>query len=85
VNDPLAIFIDANLGDHWPDVILAALIALVGYFGSARFTDMERRHGSAEKKFDEVDDSLNDHEKRLTKMETVAEERRRVQDHERHD
>jgi hypothetical protein len=80
MNDIVGAFIDANLGDHWPDLILAALIASLGYFISNRLSAMDGRHDKAEDKFDEVDDSLNDHEKRLTKMETVAEERRRIQE-----
>jgi hypothetical protein len=72
---PLAAFFDAGLSDHWPDLIVAALIALVGYFGSNRFSSMDDRHKRAEDKFKEVDTDLRDHDRRLTCVETVVEER----------
>jgi len=77
VHELACIVLDADLASHWPDILVATLIALLGYFGSNRFSAMDRRHDKAEEKFDEIDDTLGDHEKRLTRQETVAAERER--------
>ena len=77
MHDLSFVLLDADLASHWPDILVATLIALLGYFGSNRFSAMDRRHDKAEQKFDEIEDTLGDHEKRLTRQETVATERER--------
>ena len=71
----LGFWIVSSLDEHWVDILVAALIALVGYFGSARFTDMERRHARAEDKLEKIDDQILSHEARLTSVESHCQER----------
>ena len=76
VHATYAMLLDLGLADHWPDILVAALIALLGYFGGNRFAAMDARHDKAERKFDKIDDCLGEHDTRITKVETVIQERR---------
>ena len=76
MHDAALLLFDLGLADHWPDILVAALITLLGYFGAGRFAAMDSRHDKAERKFDKIDECLGDHDNRLTKVETVIQERR---------
>ena len=67
---------DSQFSEHWPDLLLAALLAiggglaaLIGWFVRRDISSMDKRHERAEDKFQEQDRILYDHETRITVIE----------------
>jgi hypothetical protein len=67
-----------GVADHWPDLLLAALLAVgggccavIGWFLKRDISGMDKRHERAENKFGEQDKTLSDHETRITVIEKV--------------
>lgn len=58
-----------DFSKHWPDVLMAALLAVSGYLMRRDITAMDRRHERAENKFEKVDGQLGNHETRITVIE----------------
>lgn len=50
--------VTGGLADHWPDIVVTALIATLGYLGRDRLRSMDARHQRAEDKFEEHDDQI---------------------------
>ena len=57
------------LGDHWPDVAFATLVAVIGFLLRRDISALDKRHERAEKKFDQVDEKIGDHETRISILE----------------
>ena len=58
-----------GLNEHWPDLAFSAFLALLGWLGNRAFARMDKRHERAENKFEEMDDTLNAHETRISVLE----------------
>lgn len=77
------VFIDTGtLAEHWPDLIVAALVAALGipfsiiaWFLRRDIADNERRHERAENKFEKVDECLNQQDKRISLLEYTSKKR----------
>jgi hypothetical protein len=74
-NDFASLF-DGGLSEHWPDLLMAALLAVIGgfctvigYFLKRDISGMDKRHERAEDKFEKIDDTLGDHRTRITLLE----------------
>lgn len=70
------VLLDGAFSEHWPDLIVAALVAAMGVpFSIIAFllrrglADNERRHERAENKFEKVDECLSQYDKRLSLLE----------------
>ena len=68
--DGLPALFDASLAEHWPDAVVVASIAALGWLVTHLISALEVRLSDAE-------DTGIDHEKRLIAMESVAKERER--------
>jgi hypothetical protein len=79
LNEHLAMLLDGGISDHWPDLVLSALIAFAAFLARNWFSSNEKRHDRAEDKFEKVDVRLNDHDSRIARNEECIEnlERRR--------
>jgi hypothetical protein len=79
VNGPLGMLLDGGgtLADHWPDGVVLALIACLGWLIRYLIGGMDDRQKLADGRIDKNTDDIGKHEIRLTKVETVAQERER--------
>jgi Na+-transporting methylmalonyl-CoA/oxaloacetate decarboxylase gamma subunit len=77
VNDLLAIALDAKLADHWPDGLVLALLSVLAYLVTHYISALEDRINQAYVQIGKNADCVGELNIRVTKMETVAEERER--------
>lgn len=68
----MGVVADGGFSEHWPDLVLSALIALVAFLGRNWFSSNEKRHDRAEDKFEEIDGKIGSHDARIGKVETRA-------------
>lgn len=57
------------MGEHWPDILMAAFLAAIGWILRRDLTAMDKRHERAEDKFEKIDDEIGEHETRITVLE----------------
>lgn len=58
-----------GLAAHWPDILVSAFLALVGYLLRRDISAMDKRHERAEDKLEKLDGSQANHETRITVLE----------------
>lgn len=69
MNEYLAMALDGGFNDHWPDILVSAFIACVGWLLKRDISGMDKRHERAENKFSEHDKTLGEHETRIAIIE----------------
>jgi hypothetical protein len=74
----LLLFLDGGFAEHWPDLVVVPLLAVVGWLVVNLISGVNERLGEAGRQIDKNKCDIDGHEKRITRMETVAEERERV-------
>ena len=77
MNEPIGMFIDAGLAEHWPDLFVVTLLAVLGWLVIHLVGGIENRLDDTDAQVDRSAACINEHEKRLTAMETIARERER--------
>lgn len=60
---------DGGFSEHWPDALVAAFIACMGWLLKRDISAMDKRHERAEDKFETQGSTLGKHETRITVLE----------------
>ena len=74
VNDNIRMVLSVSsaLSEHWPDLLMDAFLAAMGWMFNRAVSRMDKRHERAENKFEEQDRQLGDHEIRITVIERTG-------------
>lgn len=59
----------SGLADHWIDLLVATLIAALGYFIDGRLRDFDARHKRAEDKFERLEAQHSEVCERIARLE----------------
>jgi hypothetical protein len=62
------------VGQHWPDIIVATLIATLGFLGRDRLRSMDARHKRAEDHMEKTDEKVADLKERVAILENTSED-----------
>lgn len=65
----VALLLDGGVTDHWPDILVAAFIAVTGWLLRRAISDVDDHQAATDAEAKKQGDKINDHEVRITVME----------------
>lgn len=69
MHEYLGMLLDSAISEHWPDLLIATLLAVSGYLGRVYLLSNENRHKRAEDKFEKTDEKISRIDGRLEVIE----------------